>query len=256
MARSNICGRLAGTLVASFLVVGNAGEPSAQMAKPPVPGGTDPGGVAVALLGPGLDYTHPDIATRLARDGEGDPIGRDFTSNDNRPFEPADAGGRPGTAAALVLVRLVERVRLVAVREHPADPAAIGRMLAFTAQSPARIALWPGGSPSRRDWPILAEAARRFPDRLIIVPAPLDVGALTALPRLPNLVLAASEGRLVSARAPRGVVIPKGAGADVRDDWLATLWVGALAARTLALRPDMDAAALARSVAGMSWPQR
>jgi len=239
-----------------YLAVSGANTQAfAQAAKPAVPAGTDPGGVAVALLGPGLDYTNPLIARRLARDGEGDPIGRDFAGGDNRPYEPADAAGnRPGTNAALTLVRLVERVRLVAVREHPADPAAIGRMIAFTMQSPATIAVWLDGAPARRDWPILAEAARRFPERLVIVPAPADGKALAALPRLPNLVLAASAARLASGRAPSGVTIPKDAGDDAATDLAASLWVAGLAARTLALSPGLDASGLARALASMSHP--
>ena len=42
----------------------------AQLAgKPKVPPGRDPGGVAIAVIGSGVDYTLTNIARRLARDG-------------------------------------------------------------------------------------------------------------------------------------------------------------------------------------------
>ncbi len=40
----------------------------------------------MVLLTRGLDYTRPEIAKLLARDGEGELIGWDFVDNDNRPF--------------------------------------------------------------------------------------------------------------------------------------------------------------------------
>ena len=229
----------------------------AEPAKPLVPAGLDAGGIAVALLGPGIDYTKAGLAARLARDGEGDPIGRDFVAGDNRPYEPQDASGRqPGTEAALTLIRFLASVRLVAVREHPADPAAIGRMLAFTTQSPSTITAWLSGAPSRRDWPILLEAAKRFPQTLIIVPAPVDQKAIAAVPPLANLVFAAGEPRLVAGNAPEGVTIPKGAGGEVNDDVAASLWVAAMAARALEVNTKLDAAALARVIVNAAHPQR
>ena len=39
--------------------------------------GRDPGGVGVAILADGFDYTQPDLAKVLARDGEGEAIAWD-----------------------------------------------------------------------------------------------------------------------------------------------------------------------------------
>ena len=51
--------------------------------KPRVPPGVDPGGVAVAIIGSGINYTRSrDRGKRLARDGEGEIIGWDFVDND------------------------------------------------------------------------------------------------------------------------------------------------------------------------------
>src|SRR5262245_39161047 len=73
------------------LVLATAG--AAQQRKPPLPAGRDPGGVAIAFIGTGIDYTLPLIAQRLARDGEGELIGWDVVDNDNRPFRTSVAAG-------------------------------------------------------------------------------------------------------------------------------------------------------------------
>src|SRR4029077_8292457 len=83
---------------------------AAQRKKPPLPPGRDPGGVAIALLGSGIDYTVPHIAQRLARDGEGELIGFDLVDNDNRPL------GGDGTALATNLLDPTIGARLVPVR--------------------------------------------------------------------------------------------------------------------------------------------
>src|SRR5215813_6387373 len=87
--------------------------------KPPVPPGRDPGGVAVALIGTGIDYTLPQVASRLARDGEGELIGWDLQDEDRRPFDRSKGSAPPewggdGTLIASLLVR-DGAVRLVPV---------------------------------------------------------------------------------------------------------------------------------------------
>src|SRR4029078_9951193 len=88
----------------------------AQTKKPPLPPGRDPGGVAIALLTTGIDYTLPTIAGYLARDGEGEVIGFDPVDNDNRPF------GGDGTTLAANLLDPAIGTRLVPVRVDPRDP--------------------------------------------------------------------------------------------------------------------------------------
>lgn len=63
--------------------------------KPPVPPGRDPGGVAVALIGTGIDYTLPAVARRLARDGEGELIGWDLQDEDRKPFDTSKGAALP-----------------------------------------------------------------------------------------------------------------------------------------------------------------
>jgi subtilisin family serine protease len=105
--------------------------------KPKLPPGRDPGGVAVAIIGGGVDYTDPLIASRLARDGEGDLIGWDFVDNDNRPHAPAEEA----TVTLRALIDRAPSARFIPVRVPRADPAALLRALGFVLQTPARIAL-------------------------------------------------------------------------------------------------------------------
>ena len=182
---------------------------SASGQEPPVPSGVDPGGTAVALLGSGVDYTRPEVARRLARDGEGELIGWDFTDNDNRPH--ATSGGATGSGAADdLIVSAPAALRFVVVKEAADDKVALGRMIAFAVQTPARIIVWPGADPKRADWPILAEAVQRFPKHLFVIPAvqgakgeknlfvapdgtPPGVAAITLAGQLAGLMASAPE---------------------------------------------------------------
>ncbi len=57
----------------------------ALAADPKVPTGLDPGGTAIGLVTTGIDYTDPEIAARLARDGEGEAIGMDLVDGERLP---------------------------------------------------------------------------------------------------------------------------------------------------------------------------
>ncbi|MEO1609714.1 MAG: hypothetical protein AAFR90_10305 [Pseudomonadota bacterium] len=133
-------------------------------AEPPIPPGVDPGGVAVAILGDGVDYTRPEIAARLARDGEGDLIARDFTDDDARPY----AADNLTTVYAIALLKASRHVRLIIVKGGMDDPAAIGPMAAFAIKTPARI-IFCLDAMQRQDWPVFKQAVSYFKDRLFII---------------------------------------------------------------------------------------
>jgi hypothetical protein len=147
----------------------------AQEAKPRVPPGRDPGGVAIALISTGIDYTIPEVAQRLARDGEGELIGWDLEDKDRMPFDKsrgatgAEWGGDATLIASLLLAPRTSR--LVPVRADPREPASLARAIAFVAQTPARIAVLPMWGTAREGWEPLRQAAERFKAVLIIVPA-------------------------------------------------------------------------------------
>jgi hypothetical protein len=155
------------------LAWGTAAEAQRER-DPPLLAGRDPGGVAVALLGTGIDYTVPEVARRLARDGEGELVGWDLVDNDNRPFRSsraaADAGAW-GTSTALALAIGAPGRRIVPVRIAPDDPRSLARAVAFVAQTPARVVVVPASSRRPEDWEPFRQAASHFKDLLIVVPA-------------------------------------------------------------------------------------
>ncbi|MEQ1717152.1 MAG: S8 family serine peptidase [Hyphomicrobium sp.] len=113
-----------------------------------MPGAQDPGGIAVALIGPGVDYTRVELASRLARDGEGELIGWDFIDNDRRPFKANDdleAMGYTdrGTAMALTLHKRAKTARIAPVRIEPGEEESVQKGVGMAAMTPAKVAvLW------------------------------------------------------------------------------------------------------------------
>ena len=114
---------------------------------PKVPPGVDPGGIGVALVGPGIDYTDPAIVHRLARDGEGQLAGFDENTNDSTPFEIDER--RLGTKLAQAIVAAVPQVRIVAARlnasgNQPSSSFVVpGTHVVFKVLSPlARVAIF------------------------------------------------------------------------------------------------------------------
>lgn len=143
--------------------------------KPPVPVGVDPGGIAIALIATGIDYTHSEIKDRLARDGEGEVIGFDLIDNDNRPYAATTLPGNHDGAVDTILARRIlstyRHARLVPVRVDPKDKIMLARALAFTATTPARIVAVPLWGESRETWEFFQQAAEQVSDHLIILPA-------------------------------------------------------------------------------------
>lgn len=116
-----------GTLLSSL---GMPAQAQVGPKKPKVPIGRDPGGLAVALLGAGVDYLNPEMAARLARDGEGEIIAWDILDDDDRPLErPADRGLIPppfsGTEMAFEFLRAAPRARLIPVRVQDRNAMAL-----------------------------------------------------------------------------------------------------------------------------------
>jgi hypothetical protein len=214
----------------------------AQSKKPPVPAGRDPGGVAVALLAGGIDYTLPQIAQRLARDGEGELIGWDVEDKDRLPFS---AGTGEGTLVAGDLLGL-GGMRLVPVRVNTADPMSLGRGLAFIAQTPARIAVVAALGLTQEGWEPLRLAAQHFKGVLIII-APAEAG-LRAMPAS----MLGLDNVLAVAPAAAG-----SGGQSVLATRPAVAAAGSAAAHLVAREPRLDAAALKRRLVenggGSAW---
>jgi hypothetical protein len=199
--------RISGLLIALLPLVPAA---SSQESNPRLPAGRDPGGVAVALVTTGLDYTQPEIAARLARDGEGELIGWDFVDNDNRPFAAGE-----GTERARRLLEVYAQARLVPVRVKPGDPNSLAQAVAFVSRTPARILAIPFSSANRADWEPFRQAAERLGKDILFVLAasatdgPGDAELWPAAFKLPNAVAVAP--------AP-----PLPDGAKTGDAWIVT----------------------------------
>ena len=139
---------------------------------PPVPPGRDPGGVAIAIIGPGIDYTWSEISKHLARDGEGEIIGWDFADNDRRPFEHRkNNADNPYTSAQWVVLKIIDKApntRIVPLRVGEPNALQLGRAATYVGQSPAKIALVMPTSERAEDWQLFRKAAEHFPDVLFI----------------------------------------------------------------------------------------
>jgi hypothetical protein len=226
----------------------------------------------VAIAAPtGIDYTHPNIAPRLARDGEGELIGWDFPSDDRRPYSPlADNAVVEPTNLAAIMLREAGATSLVPVRTPKPTLVDAPRPLVFLSQTPARIVLYLDAGRARWDWETFFAAASQFKQLLVVVPAPkTDASAFPAALRTANMLVVAG------AHASGGVVEPvyDPTGVDVlveassvpslvrngREQLLAghaaaAARVAALAARLRAVAPDLDPIGLKRRILDLAAP--
>lgn len=222
----------------------------AQSPDPKVPAGRDPGGPAIAVVGAGLDYRRPEVAQRLARDGEGELIGWDFAGNDARPFS-SEAGADP---IADVVLAESRSARLVVARVAAGRSDQIAAALRFAADTPAQVVVIVAdpGTPIPRA--ALADAAQQLPRLLIVVPARIvDTGGATATHRSPDqsglLIVdevgsGASLDLLVSMADGAGRVATGAKTAGPPSGDVAAARVAALAARLITREPDLAGAAL------------
>jgi hypothetical protein len=237
--------RLRAPLLFLIAAAAFAGIALAQERKPPVPPGRDPGGVAIALIGAGIDYTLPGLAQRLARDGEGELIGWDLEDKDRKPFDKSKGStrlewGGDATPVANVLLG-AQGLRLVPVRIGSGDHASLPRAITFVAQTPARVAVLAMWGTTRADWEPFRLAALYFKDVLIVVPA--GNGAEPVYPAAFGLdnVLAVAQGMGSADAVGFGGGMRRLEGAP-----LATALAGKAAAELLAREPGLDANALKR----------
>jgi len=240
-------------LVCLHLILSVAG---AWAADPKVPAGRDPGGVAVAVIGGGLDYRREDIAERLARDGEGELIGWDFVDADRRPF--AASGGITPVASVIMAE---SAARLVPVRVAASNERQVAPALRLLNDMPARVALLAADLAAPIERRNLALAAGQLEPILIVVPArlvaPSAPGGMATGERN-GLLVVSGAGRgapvdVVVDRAPRlgGKTAPDVAG-GLHDDDLAAARVAALAARIVSKEPVANGHELRARILGLT----
>ncbi|MCL4766962.1 MAG: hypothetical protein KJZ80_12055 [Hyphomicrobiaceae bacterium] len=233
-----------------------AAEAAARDKDPRVPPGRDPGGIAVALVSTGVDYTLPQVASRLARDGEGEVIGWDFADGDALPFDTSQgrsSTGRDGTALASLVLTEAPGARLVPVRIGPDQPGSLARAVAFVGQTPARIVLITGGGSGREDWELFRQAAQHFRQLLVIVATDGTARPLvTAAAGLDNVLIAGASS---SPGAELVIETPAPAAAQSGDSTVQLPDAAAAAARAVgraaeeaARSPGLDGAGLKRAL--------
>ncbi len=158
-------------LLALFACFVCAGSALAQKLaeKPRVPPGVDPGGVAIAIIGNGIDYTRPAFASRLARDGEGEIVGWDFVDNDRRPFNSCNATEItiPCPNDFLGWFSISDKpARLIFYRATANASKTLVEAVQSGAQTPARIVVLTLFPPPPIEF--LIEASTRYPNQFFI----------------------------------------------------------------------------------------
>ncbi|MDE0176311.1 MAG: S8 family serine peptidase [Defluviicoccus sp.] len=246
----------------------------------PWPVGVDPGGVRVALVDSGLAYDLPPFRDRLARDGEGKPLGYDYWDLDPWPYDGDVSRGpflpiRHGTAVASILAREAPDAALVPFRYPRPDMSRMGELVARAVQAGVRILAMPLGSRKPEDWRAF-ERALRGRDILAIVSAGNDgrdidrepvYPAALALENIVTVTSADAFGRLASGSnwgaETVDVMLPaenleivdfRGASGKASGSSYAVPRLAALAARILARHPGLGAAELKARVLARATP--
>ena len=235
--------------------------------NPPVPAGTDPGGVAVAHVDSGVNYLLPMITGRLARNETGQILGHDFTDDDRRPFDldpsrPAFFPVRHGTTVASILIAEAPGLRLIPLR-HPGNHFSLfADIVKHVSQGPARIVLMPLGGYKAEDWDAFRKQATNHPELLFILSAGNDGRNIDEKPvypaslRLDNAIVVTSSdafGKIaegsnwgaetVDVAVPGeriDVIDHRGAKGRASGSSYAAPRIAALAARLLARKPELD----------------
>lgn len=243
--------------------------------NPPVPEGTDPGGVAVALVDAGVNYLLPRIARSLARDEAGTIIGYDYWDMDGRPFDANPARSpffpqRHGTRTATLLLREAPQVRLVPYRYPRPDMDRMGDLVDHAAAEGIDIVNISLGSGDRGEWEAFEKAAKAHPDILFVVSAGNNGRDIDADPIYPaalpldntiTVTSADSDGEPARGsnwgRASVDLLVPAervrvtdfdGQGTAASGSSYAAVRISALAARLLAAHPDWHAARLKEAI--------
>ena len=249
----------------------------------PVPPGVDPGGVAVALVDSGVNYTLPTIAKRLARGADGKLLGFDYWDMDDRPFD-LDASRSPfmplrhGTRMASVLLREAPAARLMPYRYPRPDMKRMADLVAHADAKGARIVAMPMGSDKPDDWRAFEKAARARNHILFVVSAGNNGRNIDIKPVYPaalglgNILVVTSSKK--DGRFPRGsnwgarlvdLMVPaenlpatdhRGGLTKVSGSSFAVARVAALAARLLARNPEWRAAELKRAIIARAEPAK
>ena len=267
-----------------LLMLDGALQPTGQREPqdPPPPPGRDPGGVTVAMVDSGVNYTLPEIAPGLARSRDGQLLGYDFWDDDPRPFDANPAHSpffpqRHGTRIASILMREAPDSRLVVYRYPRPAMERMSELVEHAADTGVRVVNLSLGSNRIEDWQAFAEAARRHPEILFIASAGNNGRDLDLEPVYPaaldldNLITVTSgdgAGQLAEGSnwgAERvDLIVPgeqqpvlgfDGTVRSVSGSSYAAPRATALAARLLGAHPDWDSSRLKAAIFALAVPQ-
>ncbi|MDA7946847.1 MAG: S8 family serine peptidase [Hyphomicrobiaceae bacterium] len=246
-----------------------------------MPRGTDPGGIAVAIIDSGVNYTLHRIASRLARNANGECLGFDFHDNDNKPFDlvpgqKLGSGRHHGTRVAGIFLREAPNARLIPYRYRAHSFVTFAKIVDAIAQGPARIVIMSLGGYQKNDWEQFRKAAKANPDILFIISAGNDGRNVDEKPIYPSgfkldnaLVVASTDafGRLPLASnwGPQTVdVSTPGEGIETFDHTGAKTFVSgssfavpriaALAARFKAINPGWTTQDIKSAIVALAGP--
>ncbi len=256
---------------------------SRQPLNPPIPEGTDPGGVLVAHVDTGVNYLLDAVSARLARDPAGRLLGFDYWDMDGRPFD-VDTARSPffplhhGTAVASIILREAPEARLVPYRYPRPEMSRLAALIADADSNGVAIVNLAMGSNKKSDWDAFAKAASMRPHMLFVISAGNDGRDIDEKPVYPAsldldnfLVVTSADdfGRLAEGsnrgRTHVDVMVPgervavidhRGAEGRASGSSFAVPRVAALAARLLAKHPDWRAAELKRAIIARARPSR
>jgi hypothetical protein len=276
-------GHISRGVFAILIVLIASGAAMAGPADPPVPPGMNSGGTPLALICKGIDYTRENIATILARDGEGEIIGYDFVDDDRRPYARSLTGNIQDVSD--IVIGEGQAASMVAIRANPQDAISLAKAIGYAAKSPAKIIAIDSTS-GVGIAAVIEAASKRFPDHLFVVESGyvvrdadstndarsvdlVNVIATTAA----NADGSYDEGRFDEPgfRVPDQVIWPYVGVADIavatdfrsRDKnhslevppgSIALMRTAALAARLLAAEPGLNGAAMKARILGLAKP--
>ncbi|MEM7189545.1 MAG: S8/S53 family peptidase, partial [Pseudomonadota bacterium] len=143
---------------------------------PPVPAAEDPGGIPVAVIDTGVNYTLDHIVTRLSRGPDGALAGYDFWDMDNRPFDAnphrsAFFPARHGTAVSSILLSEAPAAELLIYRYPRPDMSRFGTIIDRAAAGGARVVNLSMASFHAEDWVPFRRAMAKHPEMLFVVAA-------------------------------------------------------------------------------------
>ena len=251
--------------------------------NPPVPAGKDQGGVLVAVVDSGVNYTLEMVRDRLARDGSGKLTGFDYWDMDARPYD-VDASRSPffplhhGTAVTSIILKEAPAARIIPYRYPRPEMGRMAELVSAADAAGTVIVNMAMGSNKRRDWEALEAAARKYPHILFVISAGNDGRDIDDQPvypaafRLDNFLVVTSSdgfGRLAEGsnwgRHSVDVMVPgekvavvdhMGAAGHASGSSFAVPRIAALAARLLGKNPDWRARELKRAITGRGRPPR